>query len=207
MTRPEAVIFDIGNVLIEWHPIRFYDRVLGEAARRRLFEEVDLHGTNLKVDAGADFHESIAALANAHPEHRDAILMWRDNWLEMCTPVIERSVRLLGALRARGIPVFALTNFGAATFEIARANYPFLNDFDRRYVSAHLKVMKPEPRIYEIVEEDSSLAPAALLFADDRPENVEAAAARGWRAHLFDGPEGWASRLVSEGLLTEEEAA
>jgi 2-haloacid dehalogenase len=207
MTRPEAVVFDIGNVLIEWHPIRFYDRVLGEAGRRRLFDEVDLEGMNQQVDAGADFHDSIAALADAHPEHRDAILMWRDNWLEMCTPEIPHSVRLLGALRARGIPVFALTNFGAATFEMARDRYPFLDDFDRRYVSAHLQVMKPAPRIYEIVEDDSGMAPGGLLFADDRPENVEAAAARGWRVHLFDGAEGWAGRLVSEGLLTEEEAA
>ncbi|WP_127901395.1 HAD family hydrolase [Solirhodobacter olei] len=207
MTRPEAVVFDIGNVLIEWQPLRFYDRVLGEAARRELFKAVDLDGMNLSVDRGADFGASVAALADRHPEHREAILMWRDNWLEMCTPVIDHSVRLLSALRARGVPVFALTNFGAETFEIARARYAFLNDFDRHYVSAHLQVMKPEPRIYEIVEEDCGLAPEALLFADDRPENIAAAQARGWRGHLFEGPAGWAERLVSEGLLTAEEAA
>lgn len=207
MTRPEAVVFDIGNVLVEWHPERVYDRRLGEAGRKRLFEEVDLHGMNLKVDAGADFHASVADLAEAHPDHRESILMWRDSWLDMCSPVIPRSVRLLAALRARGVPVFALTNFGAATFEIACAQYPFLDSFDRRYVSAHLKLIKPDPAIYAAVEADSGLAPGALLFADDRPENVAAAAARGWRVHLFEGPEGWAARLVAEGLLTEEEAA
>lgn len=207
MTRPEAVVFDIGNVLIEWQPERFYDLKLGEAGRRRLFAEVDLHGMNLGVDEGADFNASVAGLAAAHPAHRDAILMWRDHWLEMCSPEIPHSVRLLAALRARGVPVFALSNFGAATFEIARARYPFLDHFDRRFVSAHLKVMKPDARIYEIVEAEAGIAPEALLFADDRPENIEAAAARGWRTHLFEGPEGWAKRLVAEGLLTEEEAA
>lgn len=211
MTRPEAppeaVVFDIGNVLIEWQPERFYDRVIGEARRRALFAQVAIEHTNIEVDRGADFHSSFADLAKAHPEHSEAILMWRDRWLDICQPVIPRSLRLLRALKARGVPVFALTNFGAATFEIARAAYPFLDSFDRRYVSAHLQLVKPEPAIYAAVEEDSGLTPDALLFADDRPENIDAAAARGWRVHLFEGPEGWAARLVSEGLLTEEEAA
>ena len=48
--QPEAVIFDIGNVLIEWQPERFYDRVIGADRRRAMFAEVDLHGMNEKVD-------------------------------------------------------------------------------------------------------------------------------------------------------------
>jgi 2-haloacid dehalogenase len=51
------------------------------------------------------------------------------------------------------------------------------------------------------------MAPDALLFTDDRAENIAAAAARGWQTHLFDGPQGWADRLIAEGLLTEQEAA
>ena len=49
---PQAVIFDIGNVLIEWQPERFYDREIGEARRRALFAEVDLHGMNDVIDRG-----------------------------------------------------------------------------------------------------------------------------------------------------------
>jgi 2-haloacid dehalogenase len=44
-----------------------------------------------------------------------------------------------------------------------------------------------------------------LLFVDDRAENIAAARARGWQGHLFDGPQGWAERLIAEGLLTREE--
>ena len=47
---------------------------------------------------------------------------------------------------------------------------------------------------------------AELLFTDDRADNIGAAHLRGWKTHLFTGPEGWANRLVDEGLLTEEEA-
>lgn len=67
-------------------------------------------------------------------------------------------------------------------------------------------VIKPDPKIYQMVEDDCGVAPGALLFTDDRPDNIAAAEARGWQTHLFTGPDGWADRLVATGLLTEEEA-
>ncbi len=205
--RPEAVVFDIGNVLIEWQPERHYDRVIGEEARRALFAEVDLHGINDEIDRGAGFRETIYAAAERYPAHAAAIRMWHDDWLHMAAPAIPRSVALLRALRAKGVPVFALSNFGVGTFEVAEAVYPFLAEFDRRYISGHLREVKPEPTIYEIVERDSGVAPGRLLFADDRADNIATAQGRGWGVHLFDGPEGWAARLVAEGLLSAEEAA
>ena len=68
-------------------------------------------------------------------------------------------------------------------------------------------VIKPEPRIYEMVEQDCGVAPDALLFTDDRADNIAMAASRGWQTHLFEGPAGWANRLVAAGLLSEKEAA
>ncbi len=201
-----AVIFDIGNVLIEWMPERFYDRTIGEDRRRAMFAEVDLHGMNDVIDRGGDFHATVRDCAEKYPQWRDEIRMWHDNWLELATPEIPHSVRLLRALRARGVPVFALTNFGIGTFAVAEPAYPFLSDFDRRYISGHMGVIKPEPRIYQMVEEDCGLPPESLLFTDDREENIASATARGWRGHLFEGPQGWADCLVQHGLLTKEEA-
>ena len=203
----QAVVFDIGNVLIEWQPERFYDRVIGAERRRAMFEQIDLHGMNDLVDRGRHFTETVYDWAERHPDWRDEIRMWHDNWIELATPEIPRSVRLMRALRARGVPVFALTNFGVQTFDQAIPHYPFLAEFDRAYVSGHMQVTKPDPEIYARVEADCGLPPQALLFTDDRAENVDAAAARGWRTHLFDGPQGWADRLVAETLLTESEAA
>lgn len=203
---PKAVIFDIGNVLFEWQPERFYDRAIGLEARKSMFAEVDLHGMNDIVDRGADWKSTIETWADRYPDHRDAILMWHSNWLEMTSPLIDHSIRLQRVLRAKGVPVFALSNFGVGTFAYAEQHYPFLADFDRRYISGHMKMIKPEPEIYAAVEADCDLPPEALLFTDDRSENIEAAAARGWQTHLFEGSEGLAERLISEGLLTEEEA-
>lgn len=202
-----AVVFDIGNVLITWDPEGFYDRVIGETRRRALFAAADLHAMNEAVDAGAPFRGTIYAWAERHPDWAAEIRLWHDRWEELASPRIERSIRLLRALRARRIPVFALTNFGDESFAFARTRIDVLNEFDRAYVSGRLKVTKPSPAIYAAVEGDCGLPPGALLFTDDKAENIAAAAARGWRTHHFTGPEGLAQRLVDEGLLSREEAA
>ena len=201
-----AVIFDIGNVLIEWKPERHYDAVIGEERRRAMFAEVDLHGMNDVVDRGGHFTETIYDWAEKYPEWRAEIRMWHDQWLKLATPAIPLSVRLMRALKARGTPVFILSNIGVQTWDIACEAYPYLTEFDHAYVSGHMQMAKPDAEIYAAVEDHCGLAPGSLLFADDRGDNIATAAARGWQTHLFTTPDGWAQRLVSEGLLTAEEA-
>ena len=204
--QPEAVVLDIGNVLIEWQPERFYDSVIGPNRRQAMFEAVDLHEMNEKVDQGQHFTDTVYATAEAYPEWRDEIRMWHDRWIEMATPVIDHSLRLMQALQSKGIPVFSLTNFGVESYDYAATFYPFLRDFDRDFISGHLKVTKPDPSIYAHVETASGLTGAQLIFADDRAANVRAAAERGWQTHLFEGSRGWAAALVDAKLLSRVEA-
>jgi len=199
MTR--AVIFDIGNVLIEWRPERHYDAVYGRDRREALFAAIDLHDMNDRIDRGADFRETVYATAKAHPDWAREVRDWHDKWLKLAGPAIPESVALLRGLRGRGVPVFALSNFGIGSFAVAEAEWPFLTEFDRRYISGHMGTVKPLAEIYEMVEADCGIAPGDLLFTDDRAENIEAAAARGWKTHLFEGPAGFADRLRAEGLL------
>lgn len=206
MLQPQAVIFDIGNVLTRWQPEAFYDRVIGEDRRRALFAAVDLHSMNDLIDAGALFRETIYDWADQYPDWRPEIRLWYDRWIELASPRIDGSIRLQRALRAKGVPVFALTNFGRHTFEDALPKMDFLQDFDRLYVSGVMGVIKPDPQIYQMVEEDCGVAPDRLLFTDDRADNITAAARRGWRTHQFESWQGWAARLVAEGLLSKEEA-
>ena len=74
--KPEAVIFDIGNVLIEWNPERFYDTVMPKPERERMFAAVDLHGMNDAIDRGALFRETIYDWANRNPAWSDKIRLW-----------------------------------------------------------------------------------------------------------------------------------
>jgi 2-haloacid dehalogenase len=207
LVRPNAVIFDIGNVLIEWQPEARYDSFVGPARRAALFAAVDLGAMADAIDRGAGFRQTVEDTAAAHPDFAADILLWHARWHELAGPAIDHSVRLLRALRRAGVPVFALSNYGRDSFAATAAQIGALNEFDRHYISSHMGVAKPDARIYEMVEDDCAIAPERLLFADDRAENIAAAEARGWQGHLFDGPGGWAARLVAAGLLTEDEAA
>ncbi len=202
----KAVVFDIGNVLIEWQPERFFDREVGGQRRHEMFANVDLHGMNDRVDMGENFTDVIMATADANPDWAMEIRMWHDRWIDLASPAIDRSVRLMKALQAKGIPVYSLTNFGIQTYEIAAERYPFLRAFDRDFISGHMGVIKPDAQIFEMLEKATGLSGDALIFTDDRADNIAAAAVRGWRTHQFKNPEGWANRLVVEGLLTEDEA-
>lgn len=207
MDRPEAVVFDIGRVLIEWDPLKLYGPLLPEAERARLFAEADLHAMNLAIDAGAPFRETVEATAARHPAWAPLIRLWHDRWIEMARPAIPGSVRLMRALRARGVPVFALSNIGAGPFALACAHHPFLAEFDHAVLSGPARLTKPDPRLYARLEAETGIAPGRLIFADDTAANVAAARARGWQAHHFHSPEGWAAALVAAGLLSPEDIA
>ncbi|SEK57094.1 2-haloacid dehalogenase [Roseovarius nanhaiticus] len=203
---PQAVIFDIGNVLIAWQPERYFDRLCGASRRRAMFGSVDIHAMMNRIDAGADFGAEAARMAAVHPDFASELMHFRDHWCDIAQPAIPHSVRLMTALRARGVPVYALSNFGAGNFPLSAAQFPFLRQFDRAYISGRMGLIKPDPAIYAAVEADCGLLPEALFFTDDRAENIEAAAARGWQVHLFEQPEGLARALVTKGLLTPQEA-
>ena len=206
MTQVQAVVFDIGNVLIEWQPERYYDRVIGPARRQAFFAGFDFHGLMNRIDEGAPFGPTVTAAAATHPEWAEELRILRDNWCDLAQPAIPHSVRLLRALRENTVPVFVLSNFGAENFPLTQAQFPFLDLFDRFFISGRMGMRKPDPAIYRAVEEDCGLPPEALLFADDRQENIDTALARGWQGHLFTDPDGWAACLVAAGLLTTEQA-
>ena len=202
---PRAVVFDIGNVLIRWNPDQVYGDLMDADQLRRFHAETRMHDVNADIDRGAPWQASVEAAAQRLPEWADMIRLWYTDWHRMASPAIDGSVALLRALRRKGVPVFALSNFGVETFADAQTRYAFLEEFDQRFLSGHLGVNKPEPAIYAALETATGLSGRDLLFIDDLSQNIAGAEARGWRGHLFEGPAGLAQELVSLGLLAEDD--
>jgi 2-haloacid dehalogenase len=202
MQTPRAVVFDIGNVLIEWHPDKLYERLIPDpAARAAFFAETGVDAMNLDVDRGLPWKAHVYGHAEKHPAWAPMIRAWHDCWTEMFRPAIPGTIELLRLLRRRGVPVHALSNFGAESFEVGRTIYPVLEEFDVPVISGREGTIKPEPRIYEILEERTGLSGAELFFTDDRPENIAAARRRGWQGHVFRNPAALALELVERGLI------
>lgn len=205
MKPPKAVVYDLGNVLLRWEPDRLYRELIPDpAARAAFFAETDISGMNEAVDRGHPFKEAVAAKIAEFPHHAALIQAWHDRWTDMAHEIIPLTARTIRHLRSQGTPVFALSNFGFDTFDFAATIYPELMEFDRHYISGRLKVIKPDPRIYQILEEDSGLSGEDLIFFDDLPANIEAARARGWHGSVFTEPERMIAELGDLGLLDPE---
>lgn len=199
-TTPRAVVFDVGNVLVNWDPDLLYAGLIPDPAERAAFRErVGIDAMNLEGDRGL-LAEAVAAAVAAHPADAHLIQVWWDRWHEMFRPEIPGAFALMERLKALGVPVFGLTNFAADSWPRGVAAYPGLGRFDMVVVSGEDGVIKPDPAIYALVEERSGFSGSELFFADDRTDNIAAAKARGWQGHVFEGTPGLEAALRAVGI-------
>jgi 2-haloacid dehalogenase len=202
LTPPRAVLFDLGGVFIDWNPRHLYRRLFAdEAAMEEFLATVCTQEWNAEQDRGRPFAEAVRLLCAAHPHLADAIRAYDARWEEMLKGEIRESVRCLEELRRRAVPLFALTNWSAEKFPLARARFSFLAWFEGVLVSGEVGLKKPDSRIFALAAERFSLDPAATLFVDDTAANVEAAAALGFRAYRFTDPAALRRALTGCGLL------
>ena len=188
--RPDAVVFDLGGVLIDWNPRYLYRTLFGgdTAAMEHFLAHVCSPAWNHRQDAGRSFADGCAELVREFPDARPLIEAWRERFAETLGGPIAGTVEILAALRERGVPLYALSNWWAETFPIARARFDFLGWFDGIVISGELGVAKPDPRIFAHVLETYGLRADATVFVDDLPANVAAAAAVGMQPILFTDP-------------------
>ena len=199
----DAVLFDLGKVLLDWNPRYFYSRFFEgdeDALERFLAEAVPGHWI-LEMDAGKPGAVAIAERQRLLPQHAELIGRWSEGWPQMLRGEIAGSVRILDELRRRGLRLYALTNFSTETFPIARERCEFLGWFEDIVVSGEHGVVKPDPIIYELAFRRCRLEAARTVFIDDTPANVEAARELGLHALHFTGPEKLRADLVALGLL------
>jgi 2-haloacid dehalogenase len=203
MGKPTAVIFDVGNVLYGWDPDSFLARQIPEdSARLRFIEQTDLWGWHERLDGGRPFDEAAAELSERFPDYAAYISAWGERFGETISDPVPGMHVLVEELEARGVPLFAITNFSAEFWAPFRAREDaFFRRFQGIVVSGEEKLLKPDPAIYYRALDRFGLKPEQALFVDDREINVEGAEAVGMRAHLFTDVEGLRRRLEAEGLL------
>ena len=197
-----AVVFDLGGVLIDWNPRHLYRKLFADAvAMEQFLATVCTQAWNEEQDAGRPWDEAVVLLAARHPQHRELIAAYHHRWDEMLADPIAGSVEILADLRASRTPVYALTNWSAEKFPIARARYAFLAWFDGIVVSGEVGMRKPDPRIFGHLLERHGLAAPSTLLIDDSPANVAAARGLGMAAVPFTTPDRLRADLKSFGLL------
>jgi 2-haloacid dehalogenase len=185
----KAVVFDLGGVLIDWNPRYLYRKLLAdEAAVEQFLATVCTPEWNAEQDRGRPFAEGVAELVERHPAHAAAIAAYAERWHEMLGGDIGGTVELLAELRAAGMPLYALTNWSAETFVVARERFGFLSWFDGVLVSGEERMIKPDPAFFQLLLDRFGLAPEATFYVDDSGPNVAAARRLGIDAVRFTDP-------------------
>ena len=197
------IIFDVGKVLIKWDVRPFFFHLLGDHdAVEDFLTEVDFFSWNLELDRGLSFQDGVKNQSEKFPQYATLFEAFDQGWPKTVPGSIEGTVDILSQLKAKNIPLYAITNFSHEKWSIACEMFPYLgNSFIDTIVSGEHKMIKPDPAIYQLLLERNQLKPEDCIFIDDTLENVEAAIALGIDGLLFTSPEQFASDLKTRDIL------
>ena len=182
-----GVVWDLGNVLIDWDPAAAVTAGLGAEESARFFAGFDFGAWNHSCDAGLPWADALAALERDHPEWAAHGRAYHQHFADSLVGDHPDAVAVLRDLHQAGVPQVGLTNFSAELYPHAPARFPFLDLLDAVVVSGREGVAKPDPAIYRLAADRAGLPLDALVFVDDKPVNVEAAEALGMHGVVFTG--------------------
>ena len=199
----DAIIFDLGGVLIDWNPSYVFDKMFDdEEKKKHFFENICTSDWNEKQDAGRPLEEATQELVRKHPEWKEYIEAYYGRWTEMLGGPIDETVAVFRELKEQNkYKIYALTNWSAELFPIALERYDFLHWFDGRVVSGEEKTRKPFREFYQLILDRFQLIPQQTLFIDDNLRNIKAAQEIGLNTIIFLSPEQLKEDLVQLQIL------
>ena len=200
-----TIIFDLGGVLIDWNPLYVFTDLISDAERRTyFFEEVCPMHWNEQQDAG-----NLIALATEErialfPDWEHEIRAYYERWVEMLGEANHGTVEILKTLiDSPDYKVYALTNWSAETFPIAKSmeRFQFLHWFEGTLVSGEEMMIKPQPEIFELILNRYNIDRTKAVFIDDNIKNVHASNTVGLQAVHFQSSEQLAEELKIRGVI------
>ncbi|HEX5332740.1 MAG TPA: HAD family phosphatase [Cellulomonas sp.] len=196
----DAVVFDLGNVLVRWDPYLPFVGRMDRAEVEAMFDEIDFPTINHGLDAGRPWAEARAEVFRRYPHRVDAFDFYREHFADSIPGPVDGSARLVRDLVGAGIRTLGLTNWSAETFHHAEPAAPAIGLLEDVLVSGEVGVAKPDRRIFRLLANRFQLDPGRTVFTDDSAPNVAAAAAEGYVAVLFTDADDLRTDLVRRGL-------
>src|SRR5450830_1368042 len=198
----DTVVFDLGNVLIQWDPRHLYRKIFGAdvAAMEHFLSEVCNMEWNEQQDRGRPWAEGIAEAIARHPAYAPQIRASYERWNEMVPGALDDTVEILAQLRTLNVRLLALTNWSAETYHFAEERFAFLSWFEGIVVSGRERLVKPDPAIFKLLIQRYQLHPETTAFIDDSLRNVAAAQGEGLHSLHFNSADGLREQLRALGI-------
>ena len=182
MKKPEAVVFDLGKVLLDFDYGRFAKNVVDKCGVpvEDLLNAVNQSELLIRYESGLLTSQEFFAEVKRASKYTGEYHEFEPVFGDIFSP-IPKMIDLHGRLRDRGIPTYIFSNTSEIVIKHIRKTYPFFNTFTDYILSYEHRSVKPQPRIYEVVEEKAGRKGEQLLYIDDRLENIEHGRERGWQ--------------------------
>jgi 2-haloacid dehalogenase len=199
----QAIIFDFGNVLVDWDPRYLYRKIFNgdDEEVERFLEEVGFFEWNLKSDAGRPFHLGIKELCEHFPHRCEDIWAYENRFEESISGPIWQTVSILKELKQAGYRLYGLSNWSMETFNPVRDTYEFFGWFDDIVLSGEVGLLKPDPAIFRLTLERIGLPASECLLIDDSAPNIWAAQELGFQTIRFESADRLRGELKQIGIL------
>lgn len=201
----KTILFDIGLVLVDWHPNALLKSFLPEELPDGAedYFAYQFVTWNKEWDRSS-FKAGIAATKKDYPEYGALMDAYLANWLEhgLGQP-IDSTVQLMKRLKAEGHRLIAASNFATDTFKLARkeGRLDFVDLFDELHISGYINIIKPDPAFFETLIEKFDVDTNNALFIDDLEDNIESAKSCGIDGVLYTGAKALEGELVKRSFL------
>src|SRR6266699_5442540 len=165
-TRIRAIVFDFGGVLMDCNPRYLYRKLFpgNDTAMERFLIEIGFTEWNLQQDSGRAFSLAVAELVEQFPTYADLIQAYDERWEESIAGPIQATVDLLLPLQQAGLELHGLSNWSSEKFAAVRTKYSFFQLFATILLSGDVKLIKPDPRIFEALLERIGRSASECLF-------------------------------------------
>lgn len=204
MTAPvSAVVFDVGRVLVQWDLRLLFAKLIADPDELDWFTSTVITPEwHFQHDAGRALAEMVEERAAEYPGHANLIRAYALRFNETIPGPVPGSLELVEALHQRGVPLYAITNFGHELWARFHPTYPVFKRFADIVVSGTEKIAKPDAAIYALAARRFGHRPGEMLFIDDNEANVIAARRCGWQVHHFVDAEMLATDLRARDLIS-----
>lgn len=200
----ENVIFDVGNVIVQWSPMNIVKRTFGDALdavevedkAKSIFDTPIWRDLNKGHFTEAEAKEKFATLLDLDEQTLSELF----HHIKDSQTLVSGTVNMMRALKAAGYGIYGLTDNVREIVSYLQSRYDFWALFEGVTVSAEVGHLKPQPEIYQHVLAENQLVAEKCIFLDDMPHNVAGAESAGIQALLFKCAESCALALREKGL-------
>ncbi|NME35898.1 MULTISPECIES: HAD family phosphatase [Fusobacterium] len=195
------IIFDLGNVLVSFHPEKFVNENVPEIYREKFFQVVFGRQEWKDLDRGTlEYDKAIEIFSKELPECREIIKKMFDTKVIDCLAPITFNAELLKKLK-ENYKLYIISNFHYPAFDNINELWDFFKLFDGKVISGHCKLLKPEYEIYNLLLDTYNLKAEESLFIDDTKENIEAANDLGIDTIHLTSPNLLKEKLIEKGII------